>query len=199
MLTIFLFSGCSHKITLEDRINNGKLSLKDNKQDITVGYYISSENLNKIVTSPAGGGDSVSYLPYYDIKPMLEGVLKSIFTDVQFIPNINKVNSNIKYIFTPKIETKSSSSSILYWPPERFTVILSCNANDENNKNIFETEVIGHGFATFEQFKNDFSYSSKKASKEALHNLYNEIINNSIFAADIKNKSIEANKIKEWR
>ncbi len=70
-----------------------------------VGYYISPENLNKSVVTPAGGGDKVKYLPYKESEPVLKTILANIFFNVYQVPSLDDPqfisSRNISYVFIP--------------------------------------------------------------------------------------------------
>jgi hypothetical protein len=181
---MLLLTGCAHKINLTPPLNT--LDLKDGTSiDKNVGFYISAEDLIKEVNTPGGGGDSVKYTPYSDLKPALKKALNNIFAEVYSLETLENIDfykaNNISYIFVPSIETDSSSSSMMTWPPTDFTIQLQCKALDNSGHTVWESQVTGEGNAEFSEFKHDFSLSARRAAKEAFINLEKEIIKSGVF------------------
>lgn len=184
ILAFVFITGCAHQINLTPPLNTLD---KDNITPISknVGYYISDENRLKEVESPGGGGDKVKYTPYADLEPALKYALDNVFTSVYEVPSLSDsdfIKSNdISYIFVPMITTDSSSDSLLTWPPTDFTVSLLCRAVDSTGASVWETTIQGQGHAEFDQFKHDFSLAARKAAKEALLKLEDEISKTEVF------------------
>ncbi|MCU7809642.1 MAG: hypothetical protein KZQ77_00190 [Candidatus Thiodiazotropha sp. (ex Notomyrtea botanica)] len=177
-LTIFLV-GCAHKINLTPPLHT--LDLKEISQIAkNVGYHISADDLTKEVQTPGGGGDSVKYTPYSDLEPALEKALSNIFSDVYAVENLDDTgylkSNDITYIFLPTIETDSSSSSLLTWPPTDFSISLQCKVVNNAGSTVWESTVTGEGNAEFSEFKHDFSLAARRAAKDAFLKLENEII-----------------------
>lgn len=195
-----LFSGCAHKISLEGDINRKDVSLGDKKNTSKVGLYVNQSENTKEFISDGGGGDKLSYYPYKDISKMLYKALKGTFKNIQKVSNNDK-NSNIKYFFKiANIETSSSSSSFAFWPPEEFSIKIDLQVFDKSQKMIWGKEVIGHGSAVRSEFLNDFSIAARKASKDAVMKLYDEIISSSIFSNSIQITKQPTNVgINDWR
>jgi len=155
------------------------------KIDSNVGYFISKENFSKEVTTPGGGGDKVKYFPYKESEPALKKILSNIFKQVYSVPSLTDsqfiTSNNIKYIFTPEIETDSSSDSIFTWPPTKFSITIICDAVDENGAMIWKETATGEGNAVFSEFKHDFSLAAKRATKNAFNILQDKIIKSEKF------------------
>lgn len=170
--------GCAHQINITPPLNTleANNSAKVNK---TVGYYISQADRAKEVTTPGGGGDKVSYLPYPESEPALNKVLTNLYTNVVLVPSLEDksfINSkNIAYIFVPVIETDSGSDSAFTWPPTRFTMNLDTKAIGPSGNVVWQKKVTGQGQAEFSEFKHDFSLSARRASKQAFQNLQQAI------------------------
>lgn len=184
ILFLLVVTGCAHQINLTPPLNTLD---SDNLASIakSVGYYISEQDRAKEVETPGGGGDKVKYKPYSDLEPALKHALANIFSDVHSVPSLDNrdyiQSNNITYIFVPTIKTDSSSDSILTWPPTDFSISLQCRALNEAGSTVWETSVEGKGHAEFEQFKHDFSLSARKAAKEALLKLEQEISKAEVF------------------
>lgn len=179
---VFLFTGCAHKVSLEGNIDKRLLkSHHENPIDVSVAYYIDSQDLNKEYVTDGGGGDNISYFPYKDIDGMLRKTLSTIFSSVEKIESLENIDSGIKYIFKPDIQTKSSSSSYAFWPPEMFSIIINYQALDNNNQVVWQTQVVGNGEAVFDDFIKDHSAAPKRATIDAMYHLHKEILNSSIF------------------
>lgn len=170
--------GCAHKINITPPLN----TIAGNdlvKIDKTVGYYISPADRAKEVITPGGGGDRVKYLPYLESEPALNQMLGNLFTKVVAVASLADQPAlqaqGVSYIFVPKIETDSSSSSAFTWPPTKFTVSLDCQSLGRDGGVVWQTKVTGEGQAEFSEFKHDFSLAARRASKNAFLQLQQEI------------------------
>jgi len=168
---IFIMTGCSHKISIDPKLENINSIKVDKKMDVNVGYYISKELQNKKVVSSGGGGDKIDYTPYSDTEDALNVVLMKIFNKVYKINMLEDKkyisDKNIKYIFIPTIKTDSSSESLVTWPPTKFTIELKCKAIDSSNKTIWEETINSEGKAEYDEFKYDFALSARIATEKA--------------------------------
>jgi hypothetical protein len=181
LVSIVVLSGCAHNIQLNPDLAELRNIESSSVIDKNVAYYISSENKQKKVTTPGGGGDKVTYKPYADTEGALNTVLSKIFSRVYSINSIDDTKyiseKNISFIFIPEIVTNSSSSSVFTWPPTEFTINLSCKAIDAKGITIWEKTIQSKGNAEFSEFKSDFSLAARRASRTLFENLYNELIN----------------------
>ncbi|MBE0362770.1 hypothetical protein PULV_a0333 [Pseudoalteromonas ulvae UL12] len=177
LFSALLLSGCAHQISLNP--DNKNLNSANETSTAIVGYYISDEDLKKQVKTPGGGGDNVSYKPYKDTESALYTTLSNKFNNVFKLESLTDKkflkDNNIKYVFVPKITTNSSSDSLFTWPPTSFTFTLNCDTLNEEGVSIKVIEVTGEGKAEFEEFKNDFSLSAKRATEEAFNMLVTEL------------------------
>jgi hypothetical protein len=171
-------AGCAHQINITPPLNtlDGNSAAKVNK---AVGYYIAPADLAKEVITPGGGGDKVKYRPYQESEPALQKVLSNRYASVTPVASLDDkqffASKNIAYIFVPTIETDSSSSSALTWPPTNFTVTLDTKAIAPNGSVVWQKKVTGQGQAEFKEFKHDFSLSARRANKQAFQNLQQAI------------------------
>lgn len=184
VLSLYALAGCGHSINITPPMNTlNKEGVV--KIDKNVGYYISSENMNKEVTTPGGGGDKVKYFPYKESEPALKTVLGNIFNQVVIVPAPNDAkfiaDNKIAYIFTPEFTTDSSSPSPFTWPPTKFSMKINCNAADGSGKLLWQTVVEGEGQAEFDEFKHDFSLAARRASQKAFMKLQEEIVKSGNF------------------
>jgi len=174
-IAILLLTGCSHKISIDPSLDEIRLTNIENKINVNVGYYISEFNKNKKVNTPGGGGDSVDYTPYKDTESALNTVLSKIFNKVYSLKTLNDKDyikiKKIKYIFLPVINTNSSSSSAFTWPPTNFNFELKCKATNTNDKIIWEETIYSEGYASFSEFKNNFSLSAQRATEKAFKSM----------------------------
>jgi hypothetical protein len=183
-LSLVLTIGCARQMNITPPLNT-LASDGISKIDKNVGYYISSDDLSKEVTTPGGGGDKLRYFSYRDCAPVMKKILSNIFNQVHRFgsPDDKQFISanNISYVFIPKIETDSSSESALTWPPTRFSVSLRCKATDSSGSVIWEKEVKGEGEATYDEFKHDLPLAAKRAVRNAFSLLQTEIIQSQVF------------------
>jgi len=178
LIAALLLVGCAHHITITPPLTT--LDVTDIvKIDKTVAYYISPADRAKEVTTPGGGGDKVTYLPYLQSESALKRVLSNVFTKVVAIPSLDDkrfiADNRIAYIFVPTMYTNSSSDSAFTWPPTRFTVMLDCRALDDSGTVVWQKKVTGEGKAEFSEFKNDRSLAGWRATQDAFMNLQRAI------------------------
>jgi hypothetical protein len=179
-LTAMMFaSGCAHMINITPPLNT--LSAEGvTKSTKTVGYYISPEQRALKVTTPGGGGDKVSYLPYTEAEPALKQILLNAYASAVSLSAPNDTaelqSKNVAYVFIPTITTTSKSTSAFTWPPTNFTITLDCNAADANGAAVWNGKVTGTGEAEFADFKHDFSLAARRASKDAFNQLQKAIV-----------------------
>jgi len=183
-LSLIFTVGCAHQINITPALDS-LVSDGISKIDKNVGYYISSDDLSKEVTTPGGGGDKVRYFSYRDCAPVMKKILSNLFTQVHRLASANDKQfistNNIAYVFMPKIETNSSSKSSFTWPPTLFTVVLDCKATDSSGSVIWQKQINAQGEATFDEFKHDFPLAAKRAVKDAFLTLQKEIMQAEIF------------------
>ena len=184
-MALVLFCGCAaHQVNITPPLNTldgGAIR----KIDKNAGYYISPTDSSKEVITPGGGGDKIKYFPYKETEPALNKILSNIFANVYPLKSMDDQqfisSNNISYVFVPKIETDSSSESMLTWPPTRFVVTLDCKANDGSGSIIWEKSITGEGQATFDEFKHDFPLAARRAVIKAFSMLQGEIIAAGVF------------------
>jgi len=175
LLAIFL-AGCAHPINMAPDLALVK-SERVVKLDLKAGYHISNESRALEVTGPGGGGDKVRYFPYRDFEAGFEYALNKVFSEVVRIDNFKESNlkkEGLSVLVTPKIETVSSSSSMLTWPPTQFSVILTSEIFDEKGKLVDTLVVNGSGKSEFQEWigsGHNFSLSAVRASSDAVTKL----------------------------
>ena len=166
--------GCAHPLTLSPNLTAlaGTGTAKITKN---VGLLITEDDKKLEVTSPGGGGDKVRYFPYRDLEAALYVALSESFASVSrgSGPTDAKVQSeSLSYIVTPRVQTTSSSDSVLTWPPTLFTVELNCLVADSRGARITEVRVVGEGRATFDEFKvSGGALSANRAAEDAVKKL----------------------------
>jgi hypothetical protein len=179
-----LLSGCAHQIQINPKTDG--LQVSENMVNKAVGYHIAEADRLKKVTSPGGGGDKVSYTPYKDVETALYTVLSNKFSDVYLVKSLeNKAfikDNAIELVFLPSIETNSSSSSLVTWPPTKFTINLSCKAINADGNTVWEKVISSEGEAEFSEFKNDYSLAAKRATEKLFIQLANELEATNIFS-----------------
>jgi len=166
-----LCGGCAHSITVGPDIAGLPRVGTDKLAKVAVAYYISAEDRARKVKTGGGGGDSAEYLLYQDLEPALYRVLSNRFAQVYALkaPDDQAFLEAraVRYVFTPRFSTTSSSSSLLTWPPTEFTLNIQARAVDRERKPVWETEVSGSGSATFTEFKSNFGLAAQRATTEA--------------------------------
>lgn len=169
-LTVLL-TACAHPISISPDLS--KLDTPSTPVSArTVGFHLAAGDKTLQVTTPGGGGDSVSYYPYRDLEGGLYKVLANAFDKVVVVSDPKDVaalaRDNVTLVVKPKIITQSSSDSIITWPPTFFQVQLSCTFSDVLGSSVAEVFVDGVGKAEFAEFSSDFSLAAKRASLDAL-------------------------------
>jgi hypothetical protein len=178
VLTLALATaGCAHMINLTPPLNTLEVDgiAKIGK---TAGYYIAPALAAKVVTTPGGGGDKVSYAPYADAEPALRSVLERVFgTAVAVAPTDPQALAakHVAYVFIPTITTESSSSSAFTWPPTHFEVTIDCTAQSADGATVWQGTAKGAGDAVFAEFKHDFSLAGRRAMKAAFLDLQSQL------------------------
>jgi hypothetical protein len=168
---VFL-GGCAHPIQLTPDpaalVGTGAAP----KIERTAVLLMTDAQLAQEVITPGGGGDKVSYKLYKDLQTGIYVALGEVFTRVGLAssptdPRIGTDPSTV--VVTPTITTTSYSPSILTWPPTIFTISLELAFRDPGGTSTVATvRVQGEGRAEFDEFKSDFSLSSKRAAQDVL-------------------------------
>jgi len=167
-----ILCGCAHPLSIGPDI--AKIERGDGVQplDKNVGYYIAPDVRERAVTTPGGGGDSVTYAPYKDMETALYKMLGNVFKTVTRLKSPTDADAmaknSISYVISPEIRTDSSSPSPFTWPPTVFFVTLTCRIADTSGKVVASPTVTATGRAEFEEFKTDFSLSGKRAGLDAM-------------------------------
>ena len=178
LVAALLLVGCAHHITITPPLS--ALTAADSTRiDKAVAYYIAPADRAREVTTPGGGGDKVTYLPYAQSEPALKRVLSNVFTKVMAIPSLDDkrylADNAIAYVFVPTLSTDSSSDSAFTWPPTRFTVTLDCRAVDASGALVWQQRVTGEGRAEFSEFKHDRGLAGWRAIQDAFQKLQGAI------------------------
>jgi hypothetical protein len=166
---VLLISGCAHPLNISPDIsslNSGKQLKEKNGKKII--YYF-SEDIDKEVITPGGGGDNVKYKPYKELDTGIYKILADHFKSVSMKKNEADQNSNDHDLIAEiTISTNSSSSSAFTWPPTLFGVNINAEFSDQKTGVKEKLLAIGEGRAEFSEFKNNFNLSAKRASEDAL-------------------------------
>lgn len=164
--------GCAHPIMMTPDV--AKIERDAASQPIRkdVAYFIADDLRNREVTTPGGGGDKVSYVPYRDIETGFYKMLTNVFGNVTKLKSPADMEAikknNVAYVITPTVVTNSSSPSPFTWPPTQFYVELTCDITDAAGNKVVSPKVMGEGRAEFDEFKSDFSLSAKRGAQDAL-------------------------------
>lgn len=140
---------CAHpvKISPQLTLTSDRSRLVDKK----VGYRITDAQRALQVTSAGGGGDKISYYLYRDLESGLFDTLSSVFSAVYVIPDASSqqfiVDKNISFVFTPVIDSESSSKNVLMWNPTDFTLRLRASALDASGQEVWSRDFVGTGRA----------------------------------------------------
>lgn len=194
---VALLSGCAHPINISPDLAALSSNSSAEKIDKKITYYF-TEDLEKEVTTPGGGGDSVKYKPYKELDIGIYKVLSDKFKNVEVLKKSGeKINADYSAEIT--ISTNSSSSSALTWPPTLFGVNISAEFSNLQSGLKEKISVSGEGRAEFSEFKSNFNLSAKRASEDVLSKLSAALSNlpmlrGQISAAPPQNNSTESSK-----
>jgi hypothetical protein len=178
---VAILAGCAHPITIDPAPTTASTRTEGTLVPKKVAYVMTDADRGRQVTTPGGGGDKISYQPYRDLEKSLRETLRSIYTDVTVVKSIDDPqikSSGVAYVFTPVIETTSSSPSPFTWPPTKFSVDYACTVTDPSGGVIAKLKSSGEGQAEFDEFKKDFALSARRASAAAADKLRADILAN---------------------
>ena len=182
LIAITVFSGllaaCSHPITITPTETPEKEYAVSDKK---VAYVLSAEQRNLKVTTAGGGGDKVDYYPYRDLEKGVRDALRSVYKKVVVIssPEEQKLSEqNIDLVYTPVIQTESSSDSAFTWPPTDFKIVLTCSVQNPLGEQQSSIIITAEGEAEFSEFVTDFGLSGRRAANEMSKKLRQEILQN---------------------
>jgi hypothetical protein len=186
LATILVVSGCAHKVDIAPNLTALTKESPSPKINKAVGYYISEGNRALLVTTPAGGGDSVKYTPYADIEPGLNLVLSKVFSATYMIEDINDQmflkDKSIAWIFTPKITTTSSSRNAFFWPPTDFSMTINCIATDNDHQQVWNSTVQAEGeLIAVKEILKDYGLAGRSAAENTLLRLQDELLAAPVF------------------
>jgi len=181
--TILLLTACAHTIQITPDSDKLRAATPPSST-LSVAYYISPSDKTKQVTSPGGGGDKISYLPYKDAEAPLNIILSNLYKNVFTAPSATDkdfiAGKKITYVFSPTITTTSSSSSAFTWPPTDFSMTIECAALDADGREVWRDKVTGTGHAEFSEFKADFPLAAKRATEDAFRKLQEKISSSAL-------------------
>lgn len=172
-----LLGACVHPITIvpkmEESAASGPMVQK------SVAYLISSEDKDRQVTAPTGGGDSITYYPYRDLETGIFQVLNSMYSRVTLIRTESDeqalTRNNVSLILVPKITTTSSSKGAITWPPTDFSVTLDYFVRDRSGKMLYRNTVTGNGQATYGEYHKEFGLAGRRAAEDALKKFRDQV------------------------
>lgn len=202
VFVVALISGCAHPLNITPDISALSKSMPAEKSGKNVAYYF-TEDLEKEVTTPGGGGDSVKYKPYKELDTGIYKILSDNFKSVVMLKkgaDQPKLDNDLVAEIT--ISTNSSSSSAFTWPPTMFGVNINADFSDPKTGKKEKILVTGEGRAEFSEFTSNFNLSAKRASEDALSKFGVSIAGSSFFKANAgtENRSIgNAGNSKETR
>jgi hypothetical protein len=173
-----ILAGCAHQIVIAPDVT--QLDAREVRPiERNVGYVITPTDREKVVTTPGGGGDKLTYAPYKELEPALFKVLSNVFRRAYPLASSSDAETikakDITFVFLSEILTDSSSESAFTWPPTKFKVELACRVLDRTGKVVWEKRVVGQGEATFDEFKTDMPLAARRASLKALAELQREL------------------------
>lgn len=165
-----LLGACAHPISITPDL--AAIPTQKPTVDKNAVFVIATEDRDREVTTPGGGGDSIRYFPYRDMETGIFQVLSSIYAKVMLLRTSTDKSlldaSKASYIFLPTIATESSSKSALTWPPTDFAVTIKYKVQDPAGKAVYDNQVQGKGHAEYDEFKKEFRMAARLAVQDAL-------------------------------
>ena len=165
-----LLGACAHPISITPDL----ASIPAQKPSVQKNavFVIATEDRDREVTTPGGGGDSIRYFPYRELETGIFQVLSSIYARVTLLRTSTDKSlldaSKASYIFLPTIATESSSSGTFTWPPTDFVVTIKYKVQDPAGKAVYDNQVQGKGQATYDEFKKETGLAGRLAAQDAL-------------------------------
>lgn len=147
---VFALTACAHGVKISPQLTlaSDPSRLVEKK----VGYRITDAQRALQVTTPGGGGDKISYFLYRDLESGLFQTLSTVFSAVYVIPEASSqefiVDKNISFVFTPVMESDSSSTNVVLWNPTDFTLRLRATAMDASGQEVWAQDFVGEGKAS---------------------------------------------------
>ena len=180
LATAALLAGCSHPITMitETTPPRSIAHLIPKK----VAYVMTDAQRDQQVTTAGGSGDRVSYYPYRDLEKSIRDALRAVYRDVIVVRTAGDAKANeaagVSLVFTPQINTDSSSSSWVTWPPTSFTAEVACVVSDAAGAEVTRVRATGNGTAEFGEFNGDYGLAARRAATRLTSQLSSEIRRN---------------------
>lgn len=166
---IAFISGCAHPLNISPDIAAINKSASSKKSVKSISYYF-TEDIDKEVTTPGGGGDSVKYKPYKELDIGIYKVLSDNFKSVVMLKRgVDQSKADNDLVAEITISTNSSSSSAFTWPPTLFGVNISSDFLNPKTGNKEKLFIVGEGRAEFSEFKSNVNLSARRASEDALN------------------------------
>jgi hypothetical protein len=149
ILSAVLLAGCAHTVSLHPELADIAAPAAAKPSPRRVAFYLAESTRNTTVTTPGGGGDSVTYKPYEELEVALIKMLKNTFASAIRMnepPDSQELKRrNIDYVVTALITTNSSSPKSTMWAPTEFTLKLQLQLVDTRSGAVVLKEVVGHG------------------------------------------------------
>lgn len=180
LAAIVALAGCAHSISIAPDTSKIGGDQSTPRIQTQVGYFISAKDRVQQVVTPAGGGDSVKYVPYADLEPGLARVLSNVSAGVHVVKDLQDKqfleDKDIRFVFIPTITTESSSRNNFFWPPTDFTVSLECLATDGQSREVWKKTVRAEGgLIAVKQTFSDQGIAGRRAAENASKLLQTEL------------------------
>lgn len=199
VFVVAFVSGCAHPLNISPDISAINKSAPSEKFSKSISYYF-TEDIEKEVTTPGGGGDSVKYKPYKELDTGIYKVLSDNFKSVVMLKGgVAQSKSENDLVAEVTISTNSSSSSAFTWPPTLFGVNISTDLLNPKTGKKEKILVVGEGRAEFSEFKSNFNITAKRASEDALNKFGAAIAGSSLLKVESGEDGKSTGNSKEGR
>lgn len=182
-----VLGGCAHPLVISPDLS--QITTSSDKIGKNVSYYF-TDDLEKEVITPGGGGDMVKYKPYKDLDTGVYKMFSNTFQNASYARNKpDSSQTDLDYIAAVTISTSSSSSSAFTWIPTLFTVNLNVDFTDVRTERSTKLQVAGEGRAEYSEFKTNFNLTGKRASEDAINKMSSEILKSELSTPRTLDKS----------
>ena len=94
ILFLFIFTGCTHKISIAPDVTTISGKGNQNKSNFNVAYILSKDKENLYIVTSGGGGDSVGYYPYKETESSFRAVLNNLFNKIYKLDKVTVKDQN---------------------------------------------------------------------------------------------------------
>lgn len=182
---VLILQSCTHTISLVNKEYDG---INVNLANKNIAFILLTDDLNKLYQpeKSGGGGESVEYYPYRDLKSSIESVPMYQVGRISFYTSLSLVDtSSFDYVIDLTISTDEEWNWLYKYPVE-FFISLNCIMANMELGTRHNFKVIGKG-ETDSFLAQNFDSAYRMAMKNTIQNLIARI-SHIINVNNIENK-----------